>query len=148
MLKHLLATFVVQFDVSQFGHNVGQQFNLISQMPEVNMRSAQRTIQTKWPLEVLKLVVQNGKKMMGEESGIKRFLKEVQVGKVHPKQVKIVLLDQRVLKATLVQILTTTATICCTPMLPSLATMFRLHIDEKDFEQHCRATFLLSFALA
>ena len=39
MLKHLLATFVLQFDVSQFGHNVGQQFNLISQIPEVIMRS-------------------------------------------------------------------------------------------------------------
>ena len=45
MLKHFLATFVVQFDVSQFGHNVGQQFNSIFQMAEVNMRSVEvRTV--------------------------------------------------------------------------------------------------------
>ena len=44
--------------------------------------------------------------------------------------------------------LTTTVTIRCTTMLPSLATMFRLHINENNFEQHCRATLLLSLALA
>ena len=30
MLKHFLATFIVQFDVSQFGHNFGQQSNSVS----------------------------------------------------------------------------------------------------------------------
>ena len=46
-------TFVVHFDVSQFGHNVGQQFNSTFQIAEVNMRSvecAQCTVQAKWPL--------------------------------------------------------------------------------------------------
>ena len=44
---HFLATFVVQFDVSQFGHNVGQQFNSIFQMAKVNMRSVEvRTVQS------------------------------------------------------------------------------------------------------
>ena len=41
MLKHFLAIFVVQFDVSQFGHNVGQQFNSTFQIAEVNMRSVE-----------------------------------------------------------------------------------------------------------
>ena len=41
MLKHFSATFVVQFDVSQFGHDVWQQFNSIFQMAEVNMRSVE-----------------------------------------------------------------------------------------------------------
>ena len=41
MLKHLLATIVVQLNVSQFGHNVGQQFNSVFQMAKVNMRSVE-----------------------------------------------------------------------------------------------------------
>ena len=61
MLKHFLATFVVQFNVSQFGHNVGQQFNSTFQMIEVNMRSVEvRTLHSQNKMAAAPLLDLNG----------------------------------------------------------------------------------------